>query len=172
MKLIAKLIVVFIVMLPFTSLADDGFILKEGQGEELGNGLVIKASPLTGTQHSIMVEQTFPKGGTTGLHLHEQGDELFYVVSGNGFATLDKTEEPIGTGDVIFVPAEAIHRIRNMNNDVPLIVLFFMDSPELVDQFRAMHERMVSDPDNPMTPEEFREIETKTGGFKTIFNKN
>ena len=50
-----------------------GFILRTGQGETLQNGIVVKASPITGTEHSILVEQTFPKGGRTSLHLHEQG---------------------------------------------------------------------------------------------------
>ena len=163
-----KLIFLILIVLPLSSIAAEGFILKSGQGEELSNGLVIKASPLTGTQKSILVEQTFPLGGTTGLHLHEQGDELFYVVSGNGFATLGNVEEPISSGDVIFIPVEAIHRIRNMDNEVPLVVMFFMDSPELVDQFRAMHERVTTEPNRPITQEEMLEIGNRTGGGRAV----
>lgn len=148
--------------------ADQGFVLKAGEGEALRNGIVVKASPRTGTQSAILVEQTFPKGGATGLHVHEQGDELFYVVSGRGTATLGDSEESIGPGDVIFVPASAVHRIRNLDHDQPLTVVFFMESAELVDLFRAIHERFERDPSRPVTPEEIAELERRTGGGKSI----
>lgn len=143
-----------------------GFILRTGDGEPLLNGIVVKASPKTGTEGSILVEQTFPKGGTTNLHMHDQGDELFYVVSGRGKATLDETTETIGPGDVIFVPRSAIHGIENLEHEEPLKVVFFMDSPELVEEFRAIHERVTSEPDRPMTPDERAAIATRIGGSR------
>ena len=151
-----------------TAPAVAGFILKTGLGELLGNSIVVKASPANGTLGSILVEQTFPRGGTTNLHLHEQGDELFYVVSGRGTATLGDTTDEIGAGDVIFVPRSAVHRVENLDNDEPLKVVFFMDSPELVEQFRAMHERVTSDPDRPITPEEREAIADRIGGAKAV----
>ena len=63
-----------------SSATGEGFILKVGAGEALLNGLVVKASPKTGTMGSILVEQTFQRGGTTNLHIHDQGDELFYLI--------------------------------------------------------------------------------------------
>lgn len=148
--------------------AVEGFILRTGEGEFLQNGLVVKASPATGTEGSILVEQTFPKGGTTNLHLHEQGDELFYVVAGRGTATLDELTDEIGPGDVIFVSRYAVHRIENLIHDEPLQVVFFMDSPELVEEFRAIHERVTSDPDRPITPEERAEICERIGGGRVV----
>ncbi len=148
--------------------AVDGFILRTGQGEVLQNGIVVKASPTSGTERSILVEQTFPKGGATSLHLHEQGDELFYVVSGRGIATLGELTEEIGPGDVIFIPRNAVHRIKNLTHDEPLRVVFFMDSPELVEEFRAIHERVTSDPDRPITPEERAAISERIGGSRVV----
>jgi len=144
----------------------EGFILKAGDGELLLNGIVVKASPKTGTMGSILVEQTFQRGGTTSLHIHDQGDELFYVVSGRGTATLGDETEVIGPGDVIFVPQGAVHRIDNLDNDEPLTVVFFMDSPELVEEIRAIHTRVTSEPDRPITPEERAEIEKRIGGSR------
>ncbi len=148
--------------------AAEGFILKAGEGEPLLNGIVVKASPRTGTMRSILVEQTFQRGGTTGLHIHDQGDELFYVVSGRGTATLGEKTEVIETGSVIFVPRGAVHRIENVDNDDPLKVVFFMDSPELVDQFRAIHERIKSEPNRLITPEERAAIEERIGGGRAV----
>lgn len=146
--------------------AVEGFILRTGEGEQLLNGIVVKASPATGTEGSILVEQTFPKGGTTTLHLHEQGDELFYVVAGRGTATLGGLTDEIGPGDVIFVPRYAVHRIENLTHDEPLQVVFFMGTPELVEEFRAIHERVALDPDRPITPEERAAISERIGGGK------
>lgn len=145
-----------------------GFVLRTGDGEFLQNGIVVKASPATGTEGSILVEQTFPKGGSTILHLHEQGDELFYVVEGHGTARLGGNTEEIGPGDVIFVPRSEVHAIQNLNNAEPLRVVFFMESPELVEQFRAIHERVTSQPDRPITPDELAAIEARFGGGKAV----
>jgi len=145
--------------------AADGFILKTGKGEPLLNGIVVKASPKNGTSGSILVEQTFNKGGTTNRHIHEQGDELFYVVSGRGSATVGDKTEMIEQGDVVFVPKDVVHSIQNLENDDPLTVVFFMDSPELVEQFRAVHERITSEPDRPITREELATLGKRIGGF-------
>lgn len=141
-----------------------GFILKTGEGEVLMNGIVVKASPATGTGGSILVEQTFPRGGTTNLHVHEQGDELFYVISGHGTATLGDRTEEIAPGDVIVVLRNTVHGIDNFNRDEPLRVVFFMDRPELVEEFRAIHERITSQPNRPITPEEVATIRERIGG--------
>lgn len=148
--------------------AAEGFILRSGAGERLQNGVVVKASPASGTESSILVEQMFPKGRRTSMHLHEQGDELFYVVSGRGTARLGGTTESIGPGDVIFVPRNAPHGIGNFENEEPLVVVFFMTSPQLVDEFRAIHQRVTSDPDRPITPEERAAISKRVGGGKLV----
>ena len=160
--------VVFSCLVLSVAWSADAYILRAGDGEALLNGLVIKASPKTGTQRSILVEQSFQLGGKTVVHQHEQGDELFYVVSGHGMDRLGGAEEDIGHGDVIFIPASSIHQIRNQDHEEPLVVVFFMDSPELVDLFRAIHERVVSEPDRPITLEEIAIIEEQTGGGRTL----
>ena len=155
-----------VVMFGSQAYSADGFILKTGKGEPVGNGIVVKASPKTGPLGSILAEQTFQKGGTTDLHIHDQGDELFYVVSGRGTATLHDKTEAIGPGDVIFVPKGAVHCVENLDNEGPLVVVFFMDSPELVEEFRAIHTRVTSDPDRPITPEELAAIAERIGGSR------
>ncbi len=87
---------------------------------------------------------------------------------GRGTATLGDKTEAIEPGDVILVAQSAVHRIENLDNDEPLKVVYFMDSPELVEQFRALHERVTSEPDRPITPEERAAIEDRIGGGKTV----
>jgi len=59
-----------------------------------------------------------------------------------------------------------VHRISNLDNDDPLTVVFFMDSPELVEEFRAIHTRVTSEPDRPITPEERAAIVERIGGSR------
>ena len=61
-----------------------------------------------------------------------------------------------------------MHSIENLDNDEPLTVVFFMDSPELVEQFRAIHTRVTSEPDRPITPEEKAAIEERIGGARRV----
>jgi hypothetical protein len=128
--------------------AHEGFVLKAGDGETVMNGIVIKVSPNNASTQTILAEQTFPRGGRTGLHIHDQGDEIFYVVSGSGTATL------------------TVHGVANMDGDEPLVVIFFMDSPELADQFRAIHQRLAANPDTPITPDEWTELSQRFGGMR------
>ena len=148
--------------------AADGFVLKAGLGERLQNGIVVKASPKAGTKGSILVEQTFPRNGKTAVHVHDQGDELFYVVSGRGTARLGDRVDAIEAGDVVFAPAGAVHQIANLKNEDPLRVVFFMSSPELVEEFRAIHERVTSDPGRPISPQERAAISTRIGGSRVV----
>ena len=66
---------------------------------------IIKASPDGGTQGSVMILQTMSEGFSTGLHIHLEADELFYIVSGTGTFTLDDDAVAVGPGDVVFAPA-------------------------------------------------------------------
>jgi quercetin dioxygenase-like cupin family protein len=157
-----------VVMVAGQSWAADGFILKAGLGERLQNGIVVKASPKTGTRGSILVEQTFQRNGKTPVHIHDQGDELFYVVSGRGTARLGDKVAAIEAGDVVFVPAGAVHQIANLKSDDPLRVVFFMATPQLVEEFRAIHERVTSDPSRPMTPQERAAISKRIGGSRVV----
>ncbi len=150
------------------SRAADGFVLKAGLGERLQNGIVVKASPKTGTSGSILVEQTFQRNGKTPVHIHDQGDELFYVVSGRGTARLGDRIQAIEAGDVVFAPAGAVHQIANLKEDDPLRVVFFMASPELVEEFRAIHERVTSDPRRPINPQERAAISKRMGGSRVV----
>jgi mannose-6-phosphate isomerase-like protein (cupin superfamily) len=148
--------------------APSGFVLKAGLGERLQNGIVVKASPKTGTRGSILVEQTFQRNGRTSVHVHDQGDELFYVVSGRGTARIGDRVEAIEAGDVVFAPAGAAHQIANLKNEDPLRVVFYMASPQLVEEFRAIHERVTSDPGRPITPEERAALSKRIGGSRVV----
>ena len=46
-------------------------------------------------------------------HLHEQADELIYVISGTGTQTVGDEEFPIAEGDTVYIPMATLHSTVN-----------------------------------------------------------
>jgi oxalate decarboxylase/phosphoglucose isomerase-like protein (cupin superfamily) len=46
-------------------------------------------------------------------HLHEQADELIYVISGTGTQTVGDEEFPIAEGDTVYIPMGTLHSTLN-----------------------------------------------------------
>ena len=66
-----------------------------------------------------------PPGGrhVAELHVHPDAEEIVVVTSGNGEATVDGKTFPARTEDVIYIPPDSEHEIRNTGAD-PMGVLF------------------------------------------------
>jgi len=64
------------------------------------------------------------------------------------------------------VPDGTVHGVANLEGDEPLVVVFFMDTPELAEQLRAIHQRLIADPDSPITPNERDEFSRRFGGMR------
>jgi mannose-6-phosphate isomerase-like protein (cupin superfamily) len=114
-----------------------GGVLKPGEGERLPGErqTFVKASPRTGTQSVEMFRDTMPPGTSTGVHVHRQADEFFYVVSGKGLAFVDGTELPVEADDIVFVPKGHDHRVKS-SGPMPLELVFLVDQPGLASDFR------------------------------------
>ena len=137
-----------------------GYVLKRGEGEVLGSN-IIKASPKSGTQGSVMILQVMKDGFSTGVHVHVEADELFYVVDGKGRATLAGVDVAVEAGDVIFVPAGEDHRLFVAEGE-RLEVLEFLDKPGLDEEFRAFHYRLSEEPEE-LTLDELNAISRQYG---------
>lgn len=46
-------------------------------------------------------------------HLHEQSEEVFYFISGDGLFVLDGTRHAVSPGSIVFVPPKTRHAIFN-----------------------------------------------------------
>ena len=133
-----------------------GYVLKPGQGEDtIGDGSsLIKASPKTGTQGVVFVEDTMPPSSTSGIHVHLEADEFFYVLEGTGHISLGADEHEISAGDMIFVPVGTDHKITSSDGE-PLHVIFVVDRPGLDKQFRLEFDGLDR---SKMTIDEFNAI--------------
>lgn len=56
-------------------------------------------------------------GGSIGEHLQESGDDLNYVLSGEGLAVCDGREEPLAPGVMHICPQGSRHSIANTGED-------------------------------------------------------
>lgn len=66
-------------------------------------------------------------GASIGMHKHETGSEIIYILSGNGKVLYDDTEEPLRAGDCHYCPKGHSHSLIN-NSAAEL--MFFAVVPE------------------------------------------
>ena len=83
-----------------------------------------------------------PPGGrhVQELHIHPDAEELVVVTRGRGLAVLDGEERPVSAEDVLYIPPNGEHEIRN-NSDEMLGVLFInIPTGEGLDRLRVAQE--------------------------------
>ena len=68
------------------------------------------------TSRSQLVLMALKPGEEIGLEVHD-GDQVIYIVEGEGFATLGDENEEIEKGYVVFVPAGVQHNIVNTHHE-------------------------------------------------------
>ena len=64
-----------------------------------------------------------PAGGTDPQSPHNE-DEAYYVVSGRAKIEVEGETQVVQEGTVIFVPAHAVHRFKDIEEDLVLLVFF------------------------------------------------
>ncbi|MBE3101951.1 MAG: cupin domain-containing protein [Firmicutes bacterium] len=64
----------------------------------------------------------YPTGSTTG-HAHDDMEEVYYVISGEGTMVVGEDEFPIKSGDALYVPRGEFHTTYQTGN-MPLMVLW------------------------------------------------
>jgi mannose-6-phosphate isomerase-like protein (cupin superfamily) len=93
--------------------------------EELKNfeaGRVIKQIPILTDQ--VMVSMlTIDTGTTTPGHVHEENDELHYIVEGSGYIYIGDNMFEVTAGMLFLVPKEEIHYFKTENDRI--LVLTF-----------------------------------------------
>lgn len=64
----------------------------------------------------------YPTGSTTG-HAHDDMEEVYYIVSGEGEMVVGEDRYPIRAGDALYVPPGAFHTTFQKGN-LPLVVVW------------------------------------------------
>jgi mannose-6-phosphate isomerase-like protein (cupin superfamily) len=79
----------------------------------------------TATKSQIVL-MSLRRGEEIGLEVHD-GDQILYLVDGEGVALLDGEKSDIEKGSIVFVPAGVRHNI--VNNDEEAMKLFTIYAP-------------------------------------------
>jgi mannose-6-phosphate isomerase-like protein (cupin superfamily) len=77
-------------------------------------------------------------GGKSNPHTHDDAEEVFYVVSGNGKMIVGDDEEEIGIGSCVFIPLGKRHQIINTSDEI-LKILAVTVPPFKIEKFDAVH---------------------------------
>lgn len=104
----------------FSSRAAGG-IVPAGQGRQLEAGATrptIKVGPHGGSRLIGMLESELPPGGGFPPHVHDDYEEVFYVLAGEIEYLIDDSWVPAPAGSTVFVPPGRVHGFRN-NSDRP-----------------------------------------------------
>ncbi len=72
---------------------------------------------------TTMFHARFNPGAVHKKHKHENCEEIYYIVSGNGIAGAGGTTEEIGAGHFHHVPADTEHWLANESDVEPIVVI-------------------------------------------------
>ncbi len=69
-------------------------------------------------------------GAPDELHLHRhEPAEVYYIVAGEGYVSIDGERHGVGPGDAVFVPSHALHAVANTGDEtLRLLYVFGVDS--------------------------------------------
>lgn len=68
------------------------------------------------------VAEIAPGGGSRQLHRHAE-PEIYYMLEGTGVMSIDGTDTVVAAGDVIFIPGNTEHGLRN-ETDAPVRLFY------------------------------------------------
>lgn len=75
-------------------------------------------------RHGSLVVELYRPDGTDRQEPHSR-DEVYVVISGTGEFVLGERRQPFQAGEVLFVPAGALHRFENFTPDFATWVFFY-----------------------------------------------
>lgn len=118
-----------------------------------GNCVTIKVSPwnVDKTQHTVFLHE-LPKGGEIPEHAHDENEEIFICLEGEGIITIDGKECIFRKHDVAFLAPLSKHGIRT-TSDMTLKYMVVISPTGLEERLKLMGVRKNSPDELP--PESF-----------------
>lgn len=108
----------------------DAIILKNGQGRIYKCGkmtAIFKADEEeTAEKYSVSEWWLDPNADGPGAHLHEENDEVFYVIEGTPSVLVGDKWIETQRGDFLRIPANTVHDFANRTNEKCGLLNFFI----------------------------------------------
>ena len=107
---------------------EDGALGVENVFAHRGNGAKPSAHPLGKTPQSESMVFSIPPNFNSDRENCHKGDQIIYVIDGRATARVSGKEQEIKAGDVITIPAGAMHSLRTAGE--PLFGFTILAPPE------------------------------------------
>ena len=91
--------------------------IKEVTIPGMNNGTGTMTAKVFMDEHSKVISCSVHPGSSIGLHMHETGDDINYVISGTGKAICDGKEEILKTGTCHICKKGSEHNIINTGDE-------------------------------------------------------
>jgi quercetin dioxygenase-like cupin family protein len=86
----------------------------------------------TNAQHCTMcVIEVVPGQTVRPAHSHPNGEEIVYIVQGNGRVMIDGVVEPVKKGCAVLFPQGSIHMLQNSGDELMKVACFFAPPSDL-----------------------------------------
>lgn len=122
----------------------------------------IKVSPQGERGRLAMITQDVSPGTSIPVHLHEREDEIIFIQSGTGEATLGDTKVTLEAGSTLFVPQGTWHGGRNTGSTTLRWVAIY--SPSGFDgYFREIGRPSPDAPPRARTRDEYEALDAQYG---------
>ena len=83
-----------------------------------GQGFANPAVPTACMQGMYYVAYAMlPQGRSYHAHEHDDHEEVYYIIKGNGEMLVDDEVQPIRSGDIIYIGKHQVHSIRNTGDE-------------------------------------------------------
>ena len=113
----------------------------EGERFSQPHARVIKhlAAPWTAGTSNLWTGLTIiGRGSSSNPHLHDESEEVFYVISGTGRIKVGEEEEEIAPGSCIYIPPKTLHQLLN-TGQAELKVFAVTSPPFTTTGFKEVH---------------------------------
>ena len=103
-----------------------GYVLDAGQGEAhwfLGSRATYKTTRAQNGGGLFLAEFHAPRGHGAPLHVHDDADEMFYVLSGQLTVEYAGEERTVTDGGFVFGPRDVEHRFRVDSEEAHFLLL-------------------------------------------------
>jgi len=101
-------------------------LVKNQEGRKLnvlGDNQIIKLSGKDTNGQYALIEQDNDPGVGIPMHVHENEDEVFHVISGKVEMTIGKNLKTLSAGDLVFCPRGIPHSWKVVNNTRARVML-------------------------------------------------
>jgi mannose-6-phosphate isomerase-like protein (cupin superfamily) len=134
--------------------ADEGELVYVGR-----DPVRIKISP-AGTGRFAMITQDVSPGTSIPVHRHDAEDEVIFIQSGEGVATLGDAQVALAAGSTLLVPQGTWHGGRNTGGGILKWVALYSPSG-FEGYFREIGRRSPGDPPRRRSPEEREQLDRR-----------